>query len=248
MLNLYTIATKPPVLAEQLHHNVLEEYTPAYQARPGMALPVILCSESKPVIVIARWGCTTEAATMSLNSFPMDRILTQPPFNRWLHTQRCLIPANCFFARRTDTDLRPDEHNIYLIRILQSRLFLIGGLFTVEHRRNSKDIYSFLLLTTESADVLRPLTDQMPVILSIEHLSTWLTSDHLIDVMHLADRSGDRWFDYFPVNSKILTPGMNDRDLLKPLGLSLQEMTEREHKLKAIDIRQDRFDRKGGKW
>ncbi len=248
MLNLFTIGTRPDVVAEQLNLQLKDSYSPVYQARPGMKLPIIVFSSNKPSLVSGHWGCQTDAATMSLNSFPMDRVMTQPPFNRWIHTQRCLIPANCFFARRTDKNLQPNDHQIYLVRVLQSRLFLMGGLFAVERTLHGKDIYSFLLLTTESADVMRTLTDQMPVILPPENLSTWLTSEHLIDIMQLADRVGDQWFDYFPVSADILTPGTNNRHLLKPLGVSLREEEERKHKLKAIDVKQDRFDRRGGKW
>lgn len=247
MLNLYTIATRQEAVAEQLNLQVRDAVVPIYQARPGMMLPIIVFAGSKAVLIKAHWGCQTEAATMSLNSFPMDRVMTQPPFNRWIHSQRCLIPANCFFARRTEKAMKPEEHNTFLIRMLESRLFLMGGLFQTETDRKGQTTYSFLLLTTESADVLKPLTAQMPVILSSDHLYQWLTSEHLIDIMQLADRSGDHWFDYFPVNSDIITPGNNKRSLLKPIDISLREMTERAHKLKAIDVKQERFDRRGGK-
>ena len=246
MLNIYTLATRPEALSDLLSLDKSQDYKPIYLARPGMNLPVILNSGGKTCLLKAHWGCQTEAATMPLCTFPMDRLLSQPPFNRWIHTQRCVVPANCFFAHRDNQGPSDrDGHDTFLIRLIQSRLFLIGGLFMTEPRKNS---YSFLLLTTESADVLQHLTQQMPLLLSTDHLRTWLYSEHLIDVMHAADRSGDHWFDYYAVDHDIITPGNNRRDLLKPLGASLREKEERDHKLRAIDVKQERFDRRGGKW
>jgi hypothetical protein len=49
------------------------------------------------------------------------------------------------------------------------------------------------------------------------------------------------------VDKSIITPGMNKRNLLKPLGLSHEEQQLRDQKLKAVDVKQDRFDRKGSK-
>jgi putative SOS response-associated peptidase YedK len=248
MLNLFTIATRASAISEILNVQLQATISPLYQARPGMEIPVILMIRGKPVLATAHWGCATEAATMSLNTFPTDRVLTQRPFNTWIHTQRCLIPANCFFARRSGKQMQPDDHSTYLIRILQSRLFLMGGLYHTEVQRNGRDKYALVLLTTGSADILRSLSEEMPVLLSRDLMLEWLTAEHLADIMHLADRSGDHWFDYFPVSDAILTPGVNSRQLLKPLDMSMHERDERLHKLKAGEVKQDRFDRRGGKW
>ena len=83
--------------------------------------------------------------------------------------------------------------------------------------------------------------------MTTEHLQDWLNGEHLVDLMQIADSAGDQWFDYFPVSREILQPGINKRELLKPLGMSKFEQSERELKLKAIDIRQDRFNRKASK-
>lgn len=241
MINLYTIATSAPALAEKLNLPLKCAFQPAYQARPGMELPVILLRDGKPQIEPARWGCVPGKATTTLQVFPISKVFSQKPMNRWIHTQRCLIPANCFFARHHDTG------RTCLIRSLNTRLFLMGGIYTMHASKDRGTSCQFIVLTTESADVLRPLTNIMPVILSLTEIQQWLYSEHLIDLMQYADGSGDQWFDYFEVSNSILTPGRNSRDLLKPLGLSREEVESRNQRLKAVDLRQDRYDRKGSK-
>lgn len=242
MLNLYTLATGVSALVDMIRLDKALSYTPVNFARPGMNMPVILFEGGKKNLISAHWGCMTEAATMPLSSFPMEKILTQPPFNRWIHTQRCIIPANCFFTRLPEHR----EYDTYLIRLLQTRIFLMGGLYMTEVR-HGKTCHSFLLLTTQSADVLQTLTPQMPVIISTDHADSWLHSEHLIDIMEIADTSGDHWFDYYPVSDRIIQPGEQDKKLLRPLGPSKHEAEAHAHKLKAVDVRQDRFDRRGGK-
>lgn len=246
MLNLYTVATRPDALSNLLHVPLHDTVKPIYQARPGMLLPIVLNQNNQPIIVNARWGYETEPRMMPTYAVRMDNILTQAPFNRWIHTQRCLVPANCFFGRASNVS-PSDDSDIFLIRLLTSRLFCMGGLYTTEQNAQGKISYRFTLLTTESADILRLLMDQMPVVMLQDHLHTWLNAEHLIDIMHLADRAGDHWFDYYAVDHDIITPGNNRRDLLKPLGVSLREKEERVQKLKAIDVKQERFDRRGGK-
>jgi putative SOS response-associated peptidase YedK len=245
MINLITIATRPAALSDQLGIPCRTNFRASYQARPGAILPLIINRDAGSEVDSAIWGCQVPSFTMPISAFPIDRVMGQKPFNRWIHTQRCLIPANCFFARTVRRESRDTE--IYLIRLLQSRLFLIGGLFKEERDTDDETRCSFCILTTESADVLKSVTPLMPVLIPPDHMKAWLNAKHVLDLMHLADRSGDHWFDYFPVSSKILQPGINDRELLKPLGLSVHQRTQRELRLGAINTQQDRFNRKGGK-
>lgn len=246
MLNLYAIATRPGALSAQLQIPLYADFEPVYQARPGMHLPVIMLENDLPVIHMAYWGYATEPRMMPTYALPVDKVLTQAPFNRWIHQQRCLIPVNCFFGRATRITAS-DASDIYLVRMLTSRLFFMGGLYSVETNDHHSRTYRFTVLTTASADVLRPVMDEMPVVLLQDHLHTWLAAEHLIDIMQLADRSGDHWFDFFPVNREIIHPGNNRRDLLKPLGASWREKDARVQRLKAIDVKEERFDRRGGK-
>ena len=65
--------------------------------------------------------------------------------------------------------------------------------------------------------------------------------------MQLADSSGDKWFDFYKVDSKILEPESNSKELLKPIGISYREWMEREEKLNSLDLKGDRFNRNNTK-
>ena len=206
-----------------------------------MLLPVILRSGESISIELAHWGHTPPKMHSPIQAYPIDKTPVRPPFNRWIRLNRCLVPANCFFMREKQSD------RVHLIRLLDKRLFMIGGICLTPDDQDRDDATHFFLLTTDSADILQPLGHFMPVIIPPDEAKQWLEADHLMDLMQMADRSGDYWFDYFPVSSKVLAPGSNSRNLLRPEGLSVREIAARDQKLKAVDLKQERYDRKGSK-
>ena len=223
MLPLYTISTKPGTIAEQCKLGGSFSYSSAYQARPGMQLPVIIERENKTEIVMAKWG--TKKPLIS-----MDKILLNRPYNILIRKQRCAVPANCFFALKNDQPC--------LIRLLQYRMFLMGGLF-----HYAEGEFHFALLEAQPADVLQCMAGQMPVVMAPEKLSSWLKGTELDRVFHYADKAGSYWFDYFPVSKKILEHHRNDKDLLVPEGISREQMSEHERKLAAVAFEKERPNR-----
>jgi len=68
MLSIYTISSKPDTIIQQCKLTDTFSYSPAYQARPGMKLPIIILREKKLELVMAQWGVQKSLVSM-------DRIL-----------------------------------------------------------------------------------------------------------------------------------------------------------------------------
>ena len=232
MLPIYTISSKPDTIAEQCKLTEPFSFSPVYQARPGMKLPILINKDNKIEMVMAQWGSKKPLVSM-------DRILSTRPYNILIRKQRCAVPANCFFSLKNEQP--------YLVRLLQYRLFLMGGIF---HYVDGE--FYFALLQTEPADMLNSLEGQMPVVMAPEKLSSWLLAPGgdgggVGRVMHYADRAGGYWFDYFPVSKQILDPAQNKPDLLKPEGISQHQLKDHEKKLTAIAFEKERPNRSGMK-
>ena len=223
MLPLYTISTKPAAIIEQCKFAEPFSFSPVYQARPGMQLPVIIQQEGRLIPIVAQWG--TKKPLVSV-----DRILSTRPYNILVRRQRCAVPANCFFAMKNDQP--------YLIRLLQYRMFLMGGIFHFVEGQ-----FYFTLLQAHPADMLNAMEGQMPVVMAPEKCSSWLKGSDASRVMHYADRAGSYWFDYYPVSKKIQESGHNDPELLKPEGISQQQLKDHEKKLTALAFDKDRPNR-----
>ena len=223
MLPLYTISSKAETITDQCKLNESFSYSPIYQARPGMKLPILIQKENKIELVTARWGIKKPLLST-------DRILSMRPYNVLVRRQRCAVPANCFFSLKNDQP--------HLIRLLQYRLFLMGGLF---HYVQGE--YYFTLLQAHPADMLSHMEGQMPVVMAAEKLSSWFKGTDAGRVMHYADRAGSYWFDYFPVSKQILNSNENNKDLLNPLGISQQQLKDHEKKLRALAFEKERPNR-----
>jgi putative SOS response-associated peptidase YedK len=230
-MNIYTIATSSPELATRTNVGDVIEYTPAYQARPGMKMPIIIFRNSKPEIVMATWGLRSNA---SFNTVHTSRILKTRPWNLLIRRQRCAIPANCFIGNKTGTP--------HLIRLPQHRLFMMGGMYQVKN----DEIY-FTLLLTETADIISSIAEEMPVIFHNDRVHKWLTTEDLGSIMRYADKAGNNWFDYFKVDPEVLNAKENNRELLTPLGMSRGQVRQREQQVAAMSFEKERMNRRGNK-
>lgn len=177
-------------------------------------------------LTYATWGGKLQAKTT------MKKILSSQ-YNKLIRKQRCAIPANCFFG------IKDSQH--YLVRILESRLFYMGGIYT----KANNEIH-FSVLNTEPPDMLSFL-QTMPVLFKPEWLEEWLHTEQLEPIMTLADVSVNHWFDYFKVSNKVATATANNKELLMPLGESYRQFQERERKLRAMEFEKSRTDRSNSK-
>jgi len=185
--------------------------------------------------VQAVWGIQMQRE--ELTSISMEKILVKKPYSIWFRKFRCAIPVNCFCIEL--------DREVYLIRILKQRTFMLGGLCIPPD--SLSPYYRFAILEVEAADILKRITETCPVNFSCHDATSWCSQQSLLTVMQQADGSGDRWFDFYKVDAEILVPGTNDKDLLKAAGISFREWTEREEKLNSLDLTDDRFNRNNSK-
>ena len=204
-------------LKSEFHLEDEFQYNIAYQARPRMVMPILIEEKGETQLVNASWGIT--GAKETVNHASMARILTTRPYNVMIRSQRCAVPANCFFGAHKE---KP-----YLVRLMNHRLFCLGGLYNKTQIGNEIK-YSFCILGLAPADILQGYMDEMPIVISADRARKWLEADHLYKVMNAADGSVNHWFDFFEVSGDILNEEANKKELLKPIGLSPKQMEEKE--------------------
>ncbi len=247
MTDIYTIATKSSVYEKLLEIPVLQ-YTPVYQARPKMQLPLVIAKNNDPhttksameyQFLMGHWGMTNKGQPEPLASIPVHRVLKNRDHNILVRKQRCAIPANCFVVQ--------DAINTYAVKLLKQRFFWIGGVYETWKNKRGFVFYNFAMLKTEAPDILSGICDEVPMVIPPDRYRMWLEENDPYYIMELADRSGKLWYDYFKVSTKILQPNVNDRELLRPMGSSYQELKQRAHKFESIDIEELRANSRGRK-
>jgi putative SOS response-associated peptidase YedK len=126
-------------------------------------------------LVFLRWGlipawARDPASLPLLINARAETAATKPAFRAALRRRRCLVPADGFYEwQRLGGQKQP-----YHIRMQDGALFAMAGLWERWEGPDGSVIDSCALLTTEANELMRPVHDRMPVILSSNQYDLWL--------------------------------------------------------------------------
>jgi len=155
---------------------------PMFNAAPSQDLPVITENdEGERTIQLMRWGLVPrwqkpgQSASVAPINARAETLLEKPMFRSLVKRQRCLIPANGFYEwQRLDGRKQP-----YFIHLQDDALFGFAGLYD-----EAAGDASFTIITTAANDLVAPIHDRMPVMLSPSDEADWLSPD--LDDSHAA--------------------------------------------------------------
>jgi putative SOS response-associated peptidase YedK len=140
----------------------------------------------------------------------------KPAFRSAVRRRRCLVPASGFYEwKRTNGRKQP-----YFIRMRAGKVFAFAGLWETWKEPGGSVVESCALLTTSPNDLLRPIHDRMPVIVSPRDYDLWL-SPEIQDPRELASLFRPyphEEMDAFPVGTAVNNPITDVPGLIEPLA------------------------------
>lgn len=218
MCGRYTIIAKAEEIEKQFEVEVPEFYIPSYNAAPTQTLPVISNRNSK-VLSFYRWGFTLpgararEKAPFIINT-RAETLRDKPLFKDNLQHKRCLIIADGFYEWKK----RPGGVRIpYRFITDPESLIAFAGIWVEAYDDENEIIPSFSIITTPANEVVRPLHDRMPSILTPEAAKQWLDPgldpSSLLELLKPLPGSG---IIRYPVSKRVNSIRNNDPELLKP--------------------------------
>ncbi|KAA3436719.1 SOS response-associated peptidase [Rufibacter hautae] len=146
-----------------------------YNAAPSQSLPVV--TNEKPNTVqffswglLPFWAKDTKAVKRPINA-RAETITEKPSFRNLLKLKRCLVPADGFFEWKV-TDHGKVPHRITM---KDGDLFSFAGLWDEWLDKSTGEIINtFSIITASANELVNPIHDRMPVILSPEAEELWL--------------------------------------------------------------------------
>ena len=120
--------------------------------------------------LVPHWAKDPKAVRMSINA-RSETIATTPMFrDAFGKARRCLVPADAFYEWQVTADGKIP----HAIARADGQPLVFAGLWEGWRGAEGTIIRSFVIITTEANETLRPLHERMPVVLEPEAWPLWL--------------------------------------------------------------------------
>jgi putative SOS response-associated peptidase YedK len=222
MCGRFTLFDSADSVAERFGLPDTPSLSPRYNIAPSQMVAAVRIPPEggERELVPLRWGLvpswTKDPAmgTRMINA-RAETAADKPAFRSAIRRRRCLVPANGFYEwKRVNGRKQP-----YYVRMEDGAIFAFAGLWESWAGPEQEKIESCTILTTVPNDLLRPIHDRMPVILSPRDYPLWLSPaaqdpGALAPLFHPYS-PGE--MTVFPVGTAVNNPKTDDPALIEPL-------------------------------
>ncbi|MGC9327687.1 MAG: SOS response-associated peptidase [Candidatus Hinthialibacter sp.] len=148
-----------------------------FNIAPSQDAPVIRVShdgEGREMVwmrwgLIPPWAKDPSIGSRMINA-KSETLFDKPSFRKAARTRRCLIPADGFFEWRKENNGKQP----YYIHLDDESPFAMAGLWEAWQAEDGALLETFTIITTDANELIQPIHDRMPAILSPEACNAWL--------------------------------------------------------------------------
>src|SRR5579862_1726734 len=155
------------------------DFVQSFNIAPQSVQPIVRLSRdtSEREIALLRWGLIPffakdgKIAYSTINA-RAETITTSPTFREAMKRRRCLVPATGFFEWQV---LGKRTKQPWAIELTDGDVFAFAGLWDRwKDRTTGQALETYTIITTFPNELVKPLHDRMPVILSPRDYERWL--------------------------------------------------------------------------
>lgn len=153
------------------------DYQSGWNISPGQLIPAVIDNGGGMKLVCFRWGLISSWSKDYSDGNPLinargETVDQKPSFREAFRKRRCLIPADGFYEWKKE-----DRGRVPVYYHLKSGLtFGFAGLYETRLTPDQKKIQTCAIITTAANELIAPVHNRMPVILSSEQGRIWLKS------------------------------------------------------------------------
>lgn len=181
---------------------------------------IVVNNEGRRQLRQMRWGLIPSwakdaAIGNKLINARAETLAEKPSFSEALRKRRCIIPADGFYEwEKVGKTKQP-------IRIvLKSREpFALAGLWDVWETSEGDQIHSCTIITTAANELIRPIHDRMPVILTRENEAVWLDPkiQNPAILLPLLKPYPAELMEIYPVSPEVNSPAVDRPEYIEPI-------------------------------
>lgn len=197
----------------------LPDYRPRYNIAPTDQHWIVRTKREDRELLPARWGLINSWAKVAKRAAQQinaraETLESRPAFKEAFKERRCVVPADGFFEW-----VGPAEHRRPLwFHRPDGGLVLFAGLYESWSPTRDRWERTFTIITTRPNEMMRPVHDRMPVVLSDEQADAWMNPGEKdpVGLKRLLGPPPDEWLVYRPVSPLLNTPKNDYAALLDP--------------------------------
>ncbi|MCC9168646.1 SOS response-associated peptidase [Pontibacter harenae] len=146
-----------------------------YNAAPSQKLPVVTNTQPDAIQFFSWglqpfWAKDVKSVKRSINA-RAETITEKPSFRNLFKSKRCLVPTDGFF----EWQVTPQGKVPHRILLKNEELFSFAGLWDEWLDKSTGEVlHTYTIITTEANELMKPIHDRMPVILSPDEEELWL--------------------------------------------------------------------------
>jgi putative SOS response-associated peptidase YedK len=218
MCGRYTL-TNPSDLAARFGLGAITEtrLEPRFNIAPAQLVPIVVAGEDGRSLERMRWGYKPAWMKDAKRPPPInaraETLLERPLFRGAVRRNRCIIPASGFYEWQAVPGAKLKQP--WYFRGKGASLLGFAG-FSAHDAEGQN---TFLIITTKANELLAPIHDRMPVILSPEGEETWLDrgAETLEALAFLRPYPADQ-MEAFTVSRAVNDPRNEGADLIEPVA------------------------------
>ncbi|BAZ54242.1 hypothetical protein NIES4103_69270 (plasmid) [Nostoc sp. NIES-4103] len=177
MCGRFTLNQPATVLAQVFGVQLVADLAPQYNIAPTQMVATVLHNphSDQREFQYLRWGLIPSWAKdpgmgAKLINARAETVAEKPAFRSAFKRQRCLVLADGFYEwQRQQGKKQP-----FYFRLQDGQPFGFAGLWSKWRSPAQEEIVSCTILTTAANELLQPIHDRMPVIISRQDYNLWL--------------------------------------------------------------------------
>ncbi len=218
MCGRYDLNTPPIKLKTRFQTDfgrIAQELSPRYNIAPSMPVPVIRIEDGKRWAALMTWGLvprwTKDVSGVNLINARGESLAEKPMFRDAYKRRRCLIPADGFYEWKRDAAGKQP----WRFTMADKEPFAMAGIWEEWGKEGGKR-QTCAIITIGANELMAPIHDRMPVIISPETYARWLDPANESVFELLVPYPAEEMVAY-PVSTRVNTPKNDDPALIEPL-------------------------------
>jgi putative SOS response-associated peptidase YedK len=218
MCGRYSLIQSAEAIASSFELKNLPDLSPRYNIAPSQSVATVL-QKSERKLKWMQWGLIPSWAKDSKIGYKLinaraETISEKPAFRSAFKSRRCSIVADGFYEwQKVEKRKQP-----YYFQRQDEKPFAFAGLWEIWQPQTEEALFTCTIVTTTANDLMQPIHERMPVILTPDSYDQWLdpNATDLRSLQDLLQPCASEVLKAFPISSTVNNSANDTPDCIVP--------------------------------